>query len=115
MSPHARHRSIPFYTENYRVLTMFDSDHFGPVAMVEIGSMVVGSIPQRYRPGEHAAKGQKKSFFELGGSTVVLLFEPTRIAFDEDLCANTQTGVETYVRMGERIGVVPATKQVEHA
>ncbi len=114
VSPHARRRSIPFYSENYRVLTMFDSDHFGPVAMVEIGSMVVGSIPQRYRPGERVAKGQHKSFFELGGSTVVVLFEPGRIALDEDLCANTETGIETFVRMGERSGSASATKEVDH-
>ncbi len=113
VSPHARHRSIPFYAENYRVLTMFDSDHFGAVAMVEIGAFTVGSIQQRYRPGARVAKGQHKAYFELGGSTVVLLFEPGRVAFDEDLHANTEAGLETFVRMGERIGIVPSTKGVD--
>lgn len=111
VSPHSRHWSIPFYSENHRVLTLFDSDHFGRIAMVEIGAFTVGSIQQRYRPGAHVAKGEHKGFFELGGSTVVLLFEPGRIELDHDLCANTCSGLETFVRMGERVGRVPSERE----
>ena len=80
---------------------------------MQIGAFTVGSIQQRYRPGARVAKGQHKAYFELGGSTVVLLFEPGRVAFDEDLLANTEAGLETFVRMGERIGIVPSTKGVD--
>jgi phosphatidylserine decarboxylase len=114
VSPHSRRWSIPFYSENHRVLTNLDSEHFGPVAIVEIGAFTVGSIQQRYQPDKQVAKGDHKGYFELGGSTVVVLFEKGRIRLAEDLCANTQAGLETFVRMGESIGDVPSNRNVSH-
>lgn len=104
VSPYSLRRLVPFYTENYRMLTLFASDHFGQMAMVEIGAFTVGSIKQRFQPGRRAAKGAEKGYFELGGSTVALLFEPGAIRLDEDLCVKTEDGLETYVRLGEPIG-----------
>ena len=104
VSPYSRHKPVPFYTENYRMLTLFASDHFGLVALLEIGAFTVGSIQQRYRPTARVAKGDKKGFFELGGSTIVLLFEPGAIQLDHDLCDKTEEGFETHVRLGESIG-----------
>lgn len=114
VSPHSRQLSIPFYAENHRVLTRFNSDHFGPVVMVEIGAMTVGSIQQRYRPHTRIAKGGHKGYFELGGSTVVVLFEKGRIRLDADLCANTREGFETFVRMGDAIGRAPSASGGRH-
>lgn len=104
VSPYSIEALIPFYTENRRMLTLFASDQFGQIAMVEIGAFTVGSIKQCYRADIHVAKGAEKGFFELGGSTVALLFEPGAIRLDKDLCANTAAGLETYVRLGESIG-----------
>lgn len=98
---------VPFYSENYRMLTLFDSEHFGQIAMVEIGAFTVGSIKQRYRPRIHVAKGARKGFFEIGGSTVVLLFEKGRIEIDKDLYLNTRNEIETYVLLGDSIGSIP--------
>ena len=108
--PYALRALIPSYTENYRVLTLFDSDHFGQIAMVEIGAFTVGSIQQKYTAGRHLAKGERKGFFELGGSTIVLLFEKGRIKLDEDLLANTRNDLETYVLLGGPIGMKPISK-----
>jgi phosphatidylserine decarboxylase len=36
----------------------------------------------------------------------VLLFEKGKIRIDGDLLENTETGIETYVKFGERIGVL---------
>jgi phosphatidylserine decarboxylase len=102
--PYARRRLVPFYAENHRVVTLFDSDHFGPMAIVEVGALTVGSIRQQFRPGIPVVKGARKGFFELGGSTVVLLFRPGRVALDRDLCRSTAEEVETGVRRGESIG-----------
>jgi len=102
--PYGLRALVPFYTENYRMLTLLDSDHFGQIAIVEIGAFTVGSIQQRYQSGRHIAKGARKGFFELGGSTVVLLFEKGRIELDKDLCTNTRSEVETYVLLGDSIG-----------
>jgi phosphatidylserine decarboxylase len=112
--PYALSTLIPFYTENYRMITLFDSDHFGQMAMVEIGAMTVGSIRQRYRPSEHLAKGAPKGYFELGGSTVALLFQRGTIKLDDDLCANTQNEIETYVHFGDSIGKATSSFEVHH-
>ena len=107
VSPYSRGTLVPFYVENYRMRTSFDADHFGRMMMVEIGAFTVGSIEQCYRPGIHAEKGARKGFFGLGGSTVVLLFQPGAILFDEDLLTNTGKELETYVRLGDSIGRLP--------
>jgi len=46
ISPYSLSWLVPFYTENHRMLTLFDSDHFGQMAIVEIGAFTVGSIQQ---------------------------------------------------------------------
>ena len=43
--------------------------------------------------------------FEFGGSTIVMLFERDRIAVDHDIWANSQNGIETVVKYGEKIGI----------
>lgn len=107
--PYALRRLVPFFTENQRMLTRFDSDHFGPMAIVEIGALTVGSIRQRYRPGVRVAKGEEKGLFELGGSSVVLLFRQGAIDFDEDLVDMTAREIESHVRMGESVGTARAS------
>lgn len=104
VSPYSERRLLPFYGENNRIVTLFDSDHFGQVAMIEIGAFTIGSIQQCYQPGARVRKGDHKGFFQLGGSIVILLFAKGAIRFDEDLCKNTLSGMETYVRLGESIG-----------
>jgi phosphatidylserine decarboxylase len=106
IGPYSFRRLIPFYMENHRMLTIFDSDHFGRIAIIEVGAFTVGSIQQRFMPGTRVGKGVKKGFFELGGSTVVLLFQPRAIRFDTDLCQNTERGIETRVRLGDSIGTL---------
>ena len=102
--PYALRWLVPFYSENHRMVTLFDSDHFGQMAIVEVGAFTVGSIQQRFQPGLHVAKAAHKGFFELGGSTVILLFQKKTIELDKDLCENTRNEVETYVRLGDSIG-----------
>jgi phosphatidylserine decarboxylase len=104
---YSRRRLIPYYTENHRVITPFVSDHFGLMLLIEVGALAVGSIRQSFKPGHRVARGERKGFFELGGSTVVVLFQKGRIELDDDLCRNTSKGIETYVHLGESIGHIP--------
>lgn len=104
VGPYALSAPLPFYAENHRLLTVLNSEHFGRIAMVEVGGFTVGSIQERYSPGVRVAKGAHKGFFELGGSTVVLLFENGAIRLDEDLCCRTSAGIETFVKFGDSIG-----------
>ncbi|MDR2667815.1 MAG: archaetidylserine decarboxylase [Puniceicoccales bacterium] len=87
---------------NRRFLTRIVSDS-GEVAMVEVGATFVGSVKQCYVPGVHAKKGDEKGFFALGGSTVVLLFEPGAAVAANDIRHWSGRDVETYVKMGDCI------------
>jgi phosphatidylserine decarboxylase len=58
---------------------------------------------QTYRPGR-VGRGDEKGYFRFGGSTVVLLARADRVAFDDDLLAATEQGVESRVRMGMPVG-----------
>jgi len=104
VSPVALRRRIRYLVENKRVVTLVESPGFGTVAMVEIGATNVGSIRQTHVPGRAVAKGAEKGLFNFGGSCVVTLFEPGRIRFDADLVAQSAQQIETYARMGDRLG-----------
>ncbi|HTP66131.1 MAG TPA: phosphatidylserine decarboxylase [Geobacteraceae bacterium] len=92
------------YSKNKRVVTVIDTDvpggtGVGLVAMVEVVAMMIGEIVQCYstdgyadpvpvRPGMFLAKGAPKSLYRPGSSTDVLIFQPGRIEFAEDLVRN---------------------------
>lgn len=86
--------------ENQRVVTLIDSDQFGPVAMVEIGATCVGSVIQTFRPGRAVKRGAEKGLFRFGGSCVVVLMPPG-FTPDEDLATASRDGWETLARVGE--------------
>jgi len=91
-------------SRNRRVVTVFDTDvprgtQVGRVAMVEVVAMMIGRVEPRYsdhrydapRPlavGDFAERGAVMSLFRPGSSTVVLLFEPHRVTFADDLVRN---------------------------
>ena len=102
--PYSLERLLPFFSENFRMVTTLTDTRLGVVAMVEVGALTVGSIVQRFTPGARVEKGAHKGWFALGGSTVALLFERGAIALDPDLLESTAREIETFVRMGERIG-----------
>ncbi|MCB2225524.1 MAG: phosphatidylserine decarboxylase [Desulfarculaceae bacterium] len=121
-------------SKNRREVTIIDTDvprgtGCGLVAMIEVAALMVGEVVQCYChnaydrprpvvPGMFLAKGQPKSLFRPGGSTVVLLFQAGRVVFDDDLLANLRAPgvhsrfsaglgrplVETEVKVRSRIG-----------
>ena len=103
VNPIALHQMIEIFCLNIRQYVLITTSQFGDVVMAEVGATMVGSILQTY-DGNMAVKGEEKGYFKFGGSTVVLLFEENKIRFDNDLLANTEKGLETYILMGEQIG-----------
>ncbi|MCB0844594.1 MAG: phosphatidylserine decarboxylase, partial [Bacteroidetes bacterium] len=57
-----------------------------------------------YEPDSEINKGDEMGYFAFGGSSMVILIEKGKIEIDEDLLRNTRNGMETSIRMGERIG-----------
>ena len=107
VSPLALRRRLAYLVENKRVVTLIASPQFGEVAMIEVGATNVGSIQQSHVPGRPAAKGAEKGFFAFGGSCVITLFQRGRIKFEADLVTQSAQHLETYARMGDRLGVAP--------
>lgn len=105
VSPIALRRNIRYLVSNKRMLTTVESPRFGRVMMVEIGATMVGSIRQNYAPNRPIAKGEEKGYFKFGGSCVITLFEPGRIRVDDDLLRASSEQMETYAKMGERLGI----------
>ena len=66
--------------------------------------MMVGKIKNFH--GKHEFKrGEEKGMFEFGGSTIILLLKKDSVLIDSDIVKNTENGIETAVKMGEKIGV----------
>jgi len=103
VNPIALHKMAEIFCLNKREFVIISNQQFGDVIMAEVGATMVGSIVQTYK-GDIVAKGEEKGYFKFGGSTVVLLFEKNKIHIDTDLLDNTLKGLETTVKVGERIG-----------
>ncbi|MEH3099466.1 archaetidylserine decarboxylase [Sphingomonas adhaesiva] len=112
-------RGVPnLFARNERVVCVFDSPDHKTFVMVLVGATIVGSMatawhgvvnPRRtnrpsewdYAPGEVVLKqGEEMGRFLLG-STIVMLFEPGVITFNEDWAP------ERKVRLGEVMGRRP--------
>ncbi len=94
------------FAHNKRAMTSLETAYFGRVMIIEIAGWAVGRIVQTH-PSGRVARGREKGYFQFGGSTVVLLFEPGRIVFDADLIRDTRAGIEVQVLMGSQLGVSP--------
>lgn len=104
VNPVALRRNIRYLIDNKRSYCLLDSPVFGSVLYAEIGATCVGSLVNTYVPGQRVEKGAEKGYFKFGGSCTILLFEKGRIRLDSDLIENSGRYLETYVRMGDRIG-----------
>ena len=104
VSPIALKYNIDILHENKRVITQLESDEFGSVQFIEIGATNVGSIVQTYQAGLEQKKGDEKGYFEFGGSCIIMLFEPGRIHFADDLIHYSSQNLEVRGFMGQALG-----------
>ena len=105
VSPFALEKGFDVFCKNHRAVTELESDHFGKLALVDVGALCVGAIVSTFRPGQPVERGEEKGYFKFGGSTIVVLTEEGRVQFDEDLISNTRDGFETLIQMGNRLGI----------
>jgi phosphatidylserine decarboxylase len=107
VSPVALRRRLRYLIENKRIVTLIETQEFGTVAMVEVGATNVGSIQQSFVPGRAVKKGDEKGLFAFGGSCVITVFQSGRIRFDADILEQSTMQIETFARMGDRMGEAP--------
>ena len=104
VNPIALNKIAQIFCRNKREISLFNSDNFGNVIILEVGATGVGSIVQTYTANERAYKGDEKGYFKFGGSTTILFFEPNTVKIDDDIITQTNMGFESAVLMGENIG-----------
>lgn len=103
VSPIGLERMTRTFLDNKRWVTTIESDTWGVVTFVEVGATGVGSVVHTAGAGP-VEKGQEKGYFLFGGSTVVVIFEPGRVIFSDDLVEHSARGVELYAKMGDIAG-----------
>lgn len=96
-------RTFKVYTKNRRSWTILHTQNFGDVAQVEVGAFSVGGI-KNHHENYSFSKGEEKGYFDLHGSTIVMLFRKNTIKLDEEILAQTANGKETTVKYGQPIG-----------
>lgn len=104
VNPIALKRNIEILSENKRVITELTTEDFGKILYIEIGATYVGTIHQTYTPHMHYDKGAEKGYFSFGGSCLILLFEPNRILFEQDLIDHSLKKIEVRGFLGQPLG-----------
>lgn len=95
----------PIYKKNTREYCVIRTENFGTILMMEVGAMLVGKIESRELSSATVRRGQEKGNFAFGGSTILIMTQPDRVVPDRTILENSVAGVETKVRMGERVGM----------
>jgi len=91
------------YKRNSREFTFLQTENFGEAVQVEVGAMMVGKI-KNFHQKYQFKRGEEKGLFEFGGSTIILLIKRGITDIDNDILENTKNGIETVVKLGEKIG-----------
>ncbi|KAI2624854.1 phosphatidylserine decarboxylase-domain-containing protein, partial [Hypoxylon sp. NC1633] len=111
VNPMAIRSALDVYGENVRVLCPIDTELFGRVMVVCVGAMMVGSTVITRKEGEEVKRAEELGYFKFGGSTIVTLFEPGKMMFDDDLVDNSTSALETLLRAGMSVGHSPQVPQ----
>lgn len=93
---------------NQRTVMLFTADdpRIGQYAYVAVGATCVGSVYVNDTLNMHYNKGDELGYFQFGGSTVVIVFRPNVVAWNDDLLQHSESEVEALLQMGTSIGRV---------
>ena len=94
--------AMKVYRRNTRQYNILHTENFGKMVQMEVGALLVGKICNHADGAAKFDKLQEKGYFQYGGSTVILLCKGIEI--DEDILSYSAQGIETKVRMGDKIG-----------
>jgi len=111
VNPMAVRSALDVYSENVRIICPINSPIFGRVMVICIGAMMVGSTIITAEEGQNVKRTDELGYFQFGGSTLVVLFEPGKMVWDEDLVSNSKQALESLIRVGMSVGHAPGTEQ----
>ncbi|MCJ1311793.1 phosphatidylserine decarboxylase [Agyrium rufum] len=111
VNPMAIRSALDVYGENVRYVVPIDSVAHGRVMVICVGAMMVGSTVITRQKGERVGRAEELGYFKFGGSTILLLFEPEKMRFDDDIVDNSSEALETLLRVGMSIGHHPDQPQ----
>ena len=94
-------QNYKIYKENKRVVSILKTENLDEIIYIEVGALLVGDI-KNYNQ-EKFKKGEEKGYFNVGGSTIVILTK-NNIKIDKDIIKYSNEGIETLLEYGERIG-----------
>ena len=107
-----KHRPNVFFL-NQREALLTQTANFGRLLYMAIGGFVVGKIHPS-KSSNHFERGEEMGWFEMGGSTILIVGEPGAFEVDPDLLESTRGGTETFVRLGETIARKSKNKKIEN-
>ncbi len=90
------------YMENQREVSVLEGENIGEYIQIEVGAILVGRITNH--KVATFRRGDEKGYFSFGGSTVILLMKENTIWVEDDIWESSNKGIETKVKMGEKIG-----------
>ena len=93
------------FCENKREYCILSSEEKGDIIVAPVGATMVGTIIETYKPNQPVEKGNEMGYFAFGGSTIVLMVNKDKLKIDTDILNNTKNRIETFVKMGEKIGL----------
>ncbi len=106
VSPYAVNENFAkVFCENKREYTILKTSDKGDILLAPVGATMVGTIIETFTPNNPLSKADEMGYFAFGGSSILMLIDKDKIKIDKDLLENTRNGMETYIRMGERIGI----------
>ena len=104
VNPIALRKNLSIFWENKRYLSYIEDSRLGKIAVFLVGATCVGTVTITANENQNCKIGDEMGYFSFGGSSVITLFEPNKIQFDENLLEMTKDGYESYSKMGEIMG-----------
>lgn len=95
-------KKYKIYKENKREISILKTNNFDELIFIEVGALLVGDIVNNKKT--KFKKGEEKGFFNLGGSTIIILVKENVLKVDKDILDNSQNNIETIVNYREKIG-----------
>lgn len=99
-------RRYPVFRQNKRYYHLLDTKNFGKIMQIEVGAVYVGGVHYELNRGV-AKKGQDAGYFELCGSTIMLLLTKElkdKLKINDDILNATKDEKEYTVKIGNTIG-----------